>query len=104
MADECKINCSNIWNKWHCVFCDVEMNSIHDTHNPEPVKESGRCCSHCNTTVVIPARLRQIFIELHEMSQEEADAAVNNIVEMAAAMPEPKPVARAPTPPGSPLR
>ena len=52
-----------IENKWNCVFCDVEMNSNHDTHNPEPVKEStsGRCCSHCNTTVVIPARLSQLF-------------------------------------------
>ena len=39
------------------------MNSIHDTHNPEPVKEStsGRCCSHCNTTKVAPARLSQLF-------------------------------------------
>ena len=39
------------------------MNSIHDTHNPEPVKEStsGRCCSHCNTTKVAPARLSELF-------------------------------------------
>jgi hypothetical protein len=28
-------------------------------HNAEPVN-SGRCCGHCNATVVIPARLRSI--------------------------------------------
>ena len=25
-------------------------------HNPQPIKQSGRCCGNCNQTVVIPAR------------------------------------------------
>ena len=28
-------------------------------HNAQPVSE-GRCCSTCNSTVVIPARMKQI--------------------------------------------
>ena len=26
-------------------------------HNPDPVKPEGRCCTHCNECVVIPARM-----------------------------------------------
>ena len=49
----------------NCVFCDVKMKSIHDTHNPYPLadkivhaKESNksktpdRCCSACNERVL----------------------------------------------------
>ena len=28
-------------------------------NNAEPVIEDGRCCDHCNWTVVIPARARE---------------------------------------------
>lgn len=29
-------------------------------HNAQPVND-GRCCSTCNATVVIPARLQEVF-------------------------------------------
>tara|TARA_R110002020_G_scaffold59598_3_gene162372 strand:+ start:96 stop:272 length:177 start_codon:yes stop_codon:yes gene_type:complete len=29
-------------------------------HNAEPVVNNGRCCDHCNVSVVIPARLRSL--------------------------------------------
>ena len=29
-------------------------------HNAEPINE-GRCCGSCNTTVVVPERLRRIY-------------------------------------------
>jgi len=45
-----------------CVLCDQDIKPDPDGwaggHNAEPVKE-GRCCGHCNSSVVIPAR----FIE-----------------------------------------
>ena len=52
----------------NCVFCNVRMESIHDTHNPYPAapfmyaKESNltnkpdRCCTSCVRNVVSPAR------------------------------------------------
>ncbi len=52
----------------NCVFCNVRMESIHDTHNPYPAapfmyaKESNltnkpdRCCTSCQRNVVSPAR------------------------------------------------
>ena len=40
-----------------CVLCDVPL--IAYGHNPEPLAE-GRCCTSCNDTLVIPARLAQL--------------------------------------------
>ena len=49
-------------NMKDCVICgegiDVQLHGWADGHNAEPVKD-GRCCSSCNSTVVIPARLKQ---------------------------------------------
>lgn len=39
-----------------CVICGNEIEDEYG-HNPAPVKERGRCCTVCNTTVVIPLRL-----------------------------------------------
>ncbi len=30
-------------------------------HNAEPVVLGGRCCEHCNWTVVIPARMEAVI-------------------------------------------
>lgn len=30
-------------------------------HNPDPVKDQGKCCSRCNYEVVIPARLDMMY-------------------------------------------
>jgi len=55
----------------NCVFCNVRMESIHDTHNPYPAapfmyaKESNltnkpdRCCTSCIRNVVFPARVKR---------------------------------------------
>ena len=50
-----------------CVFCNELTWAIRYKNgkpfvcglgnNPMPVKNVGRCCDKCNTTVVIPARL-----------------------------------------------
>lgn len=40
-----------------CVLCGGIMQSVYDSHNAEPVSR-GRCCAACNTTVIIPARLK----------------------------------------------
>ena len=55
------VKTEEVTNQWDCVICGVEMNSIHETHNPQPVTNGSedRCCSHCNQTVVIPTRLGQ---------------------------------------------
>jgi len=51
-----------------CVLCNATMKSVHDTHDARPLTSSqtaksanvngntGRCCSACNTTRVLPAR------------------------------------------------
>jgi hypothetical protein len=31
-------------------------------HNPEPVKDEGRCCSACNWGVVVPQRITDFFV------------------------------------------
>ena len=41
---------------WKCSLCGDYF--IGRGNNPEPVKPSGRCCTGCNESVVIPARLR----------------------------------------------
>ena len=34
-------------------------------HNPDPIQSGGRCCTHCNETVVIPARMATILLALN---------------------------------------
>ncbi len=40
-----------------CVLCGAKIDDRFG-HNPAPLKNSGRCCSSCNDTKVIPARLK----------------------------------------------
>ena len=46
-----------------CSVCgnkiDVHINGWTDGHNAEPVNK-GRCCSNCNSTVVLPARINEM--------------------------------------------
>lgn len=46
---------------FRCCICGKEC--IGEGNNPAPVKEEGRCCSVCNYTVVIPARLQIVLQE-----------------------------------------
>jgi hypothetical protein len=57
-----------------CVFCGVEIDSVHHSHNPYPIfgsthtecypiNQNGterplRCCSVCENEIVMPTRLR----------------------------------------------
>jgi hypothetical protein len=46
-----------------CSICKGEIEvqgTWTEGHNAEPVVEDGRCCDHCNSTVVIPARLKLV--------------------------------------------
>jgi len=45
----------------NCSICADEIESMHDSHNAEPVN-SGRCCSDCNYTIVIKARLNRLTV------------------------------------------
>ena len=41
-----------------CSICHEDTEGF--GNNAQPIND-GRCCSHCNITVVIPARLRVMF-------------------------------------------
>ena len=55
-----------------CVICNedigVQANGWSGGHNAEPV-ESGRCCTDCNQTKVIPARIDEM-IESRRQARE----------------------------------
>ena len=44
-----------------CVICKQPIPSDPDGwnggHNPQPVRDKGRCCGECNDTIVLPKRL-----------------------------------------------
>ena len=44
-----------------CCICNRPI--IGYGNNPWPVKEEGECCDECNTTKVVPARLRQMGLK-----------------------------------------
>jgi len=54
---EKEVNNMNNLQKNICVICGYEYQGY--GNNAEPVK-SGQCCTVCNSTVVIPARIKLI--------------------------------------------
>ena len=50
----------------NCNLCNVEMINVHETHNPYPLcnenDQESRCCTNCNSTKVIPERMRRMFL------------------------------------------
>ena len=47
-----------------CSICNGQIDVQGDWtmgHNAEPIVANGRCCSNCNATKVIPARLAEIM-------------------------------------------
>lgn len=44
-----------IMPKYKCVICKGDFTDW--GNNPSPVKKKGRCCSYCNSMIVIPARI-----------------------------------------------
>lgn len=47
-----------IQSKKICCLCNKEFTGW--GNNPEPLKEEGECCSVCDQTKVIPARLSEL--------------------------------------------
>ena len=43
----------------NCSICNNEINDEFG-NNAEPVND-GRCCNDCNSTVVIPARIKEML-------------------------------------------
>ena len=43
----------------NCSICNNEINDKFG-NNAEPVND-GRCCNDCNSTVVIPARIKEML-------------------------------------------
>ena len=46
----------------NCIICTDEIlpqpiSGWDKGHNPYPVKDKGRCCEDCNSTIVVPVRL-----------------------------------------------
>jgi hypothetical protein len=62
-----------------CSICGGKFSSLELTywggkfpgHNAEPIND-GRCCGHCNETVVIPARYR--LLQQHDMTALDDEA------------------------------
>ena len=42
-----------------CVICEKSFSGF--GNNPEPVEYGGRCCDDCNTHIVIPLRINNLF-------------------------------------------
>lgn len=48
-----------------CSLCGKEETGY--GHNPEPLKEYGeRCCDECNSNLVIPARIKELFGKMNK--------------------------------------
>ena len=58
-------NANNEDMKLICVICNKKIDDKYG-HNPEPVNDTGRCCTNCNFEVVIPARIREIMTSREE--------------------------------------
>ena len=57
-----------------CSLCGAIMRSIHETHNPEPLKPyEERCCGDCNSLKVIPARL-ELMGYAKQLYEKEKDS------------------------------
>jgi hypothetical protein len=44
------------------IYPKVKVSGEYWGHNAQPVKE-GRCCDACNLTVVIPARMKKLYLK-----------------------------------------
>jgi len=43
----------------NCCICNKKIERY--GHNPYPIKNKGNCCDVCNTTLVIPKRLKFVI-------------------------------------------
>ena len=61
----------------NCIICTDEIqiqpvSGWDKGHNPYPIKDKGRCCDDCNSTIVVPARFAGLmkFEEAKELVKE----------------------------------
>lgn len=47
--------------KGKCCICGYDYEEF--GHNPEPLKNNGRCCYWCNMNIVLPLRVRLTYIK-----------------------------------------
>jgi hypothetical protein len=45
--------------KYTCCLCNHK--NIGYGNNPAPINRTGRCCDYCNTTLVLPVRVKIAF-------------------------------------------
>lgn len=45
-----------------CILCERDYEGY--GNNPAPLAQTGRCCDHCNTTLVIPYRMQPLMMEI----------------------------------------
>lgn len=60
---------TDLEEKLVCVLCGEEIDGY--GHNPQPLADTGRCCSDCNATRVIKTRIENYkrYME-HEKIQD----------------------------------
>ena len=46
-----------------CICSDNRIDDLYG-HNAEPVAP-GRCCDYCNSTVVVPERIKRLVMQRH---------------------------------------
>jgi|TARA_R110000744_G_scaffold371530_1_gene482576 hypothetical protein len=54
-----------------CSICEKEIKDLYP-YNAEPVTD-GKCCSSCNTTHVIPARMYSVYSYKPEKPKNKED-------------------------------
>jgi hypothetical protein len=54
---------------YKCVLC--HHNKFGFGNNPDPCSDTGRCCNECNTSKVIPARVKQFELLVEKKIEEK---------------------------------
>jgi hypothetical protein len=54
-----------------CVICNEDVEKF--GHNPQPIKQEGRCCEKCNYGVVINARVKELKNKTYRKEELETD-------------------------------
>mgnify|MGYP001243595858 CR=1 FL=1 len=54
-----------------CCICEIEIDNGMDYHNPTPLGKDV-CCTYCNITKVLPARLKNLGNRLDKVQPQVA--------------------------------
>ena len=55
--------CNEEFDEYEELVIEGQSFQTHGGHNPAPVKNEGRCCTKCNFSVVVPARVKEFIKE-----------------------------------------